>query len=286
MKQPRILLFCAAGLLATSITATAEAQAPLINYQGVLPDAGSAPTTRKLSFNLYDFPNGVIPVWGPQQFDNVAVVNGRYDVILGTTDTGGRSLATVLDGKDKYLGVAVDGREILPRPLILGSAPAGSTTAPTAPLQTPVGASAVPPGTIVAYRSSRVPEGWLPCDGSAIPDGEQYGKLRELIGATVPDLRGLFLRGIGQNGDAAFRFPGDAARGLGDLQQDELKAHSHRFDDYTFSQNSGSGGKAWGSAGSSDIDNSPGSPFSHETAVYGGGETRPKNAAVYWIIKY
>ncbi|NJD05783.1 MAG: tail fiber protein, partial [Methylococcaceae bacterium] len=234
MIQPRILLLCAAGLLATSATA-AEAQAPLINYQGALPDAGPAPTTSKLSFNLYDFPNGVIPVWGPQQFDNVAVVNGRYDVILGTTDTAGRSLSVVLDGKDKYLGVTVDGREILPRPLILGSAPAGSATSPPPNQQTPAAISAVPPGTIVAYRSGRVPEGWLPCDGSPIPEGEQYGKLRDLIGVAVPDLRGLFLRGIGQNSDAGFRFPGDAARGLGELQQDELKAHSHRFDDYTFS---------------------------------------------------
>lgn len=285
MKLQNVMLLLSAGLFVGS-PAAAEPQPPLINYQGALADAGPQPSTRKLSFNLYDFPNAVIPIWGPQQFDNVAVVNGRYDVILGTTDAAGRSLAVVLDGKDKYLGVTVDGREILPRPLILGSAPVGSATPPPPNQPTPAAAGAVPPGTIVAYRSSRVPEGWLPCDGSPIPEGEQYGKLRDLIGAAVPDLRGLFLRGIGQNSDATYHYPGDAARGLTELQQDELKAHSHRFDDYTFSQNSGSGGKAWGSAGGSDIDNAPGSPFSHETAVAGGGETRPKNAAVYWIIKY
>jgi microcystin-dependent protein len=277
------MLLLGAGLL-VGTAAAAEPQPPLINYQGALADAGPQPTTRKLSFNLYDFPNAVMPIWGPQQFDNVAVVNGRYDVILGTTDTAGRSLAVVLDGKDKYLGVAVDGREILPRPLILGSAPAANPPASTLPGPAPT--SAVPPGTIVAYRSGRIPDGWLLCDGSAIPEGEQYGRLRELIGATVPDLRGLFLRGIGQNSDPAYRYEGDAARGLSELQQDDFKAHSHRFDDYTFSQNAGSGGKAWGSAGGSDIDNSPGSPFAHETAAAGGGETRPKNAAVYWIIKY
>ena len=144
----------------------------------------------------------------------------------------------------------------------------------------------LPAGAVVALWSVQIPLGWLLCDGSAVPEGSQYDKLRALVNGKLPDLRGVFLRGAGQNGEAAYRYEGDASRAIGSLQLDEFKAHVHAFDDFTFSENNGVPGKAWGSAGKSDIDNSPGSPFKHETAAAGGGETRPKNAAVNWIIKY
>jgi microcystin-dependent protein len=182
-------------------------------------------------------------------------------------------------GKDRYLGITVDGQELRPRSQIL---PTASTAPPPAH---EVGTT--PPGSIVAYASERIPDGWLLCDGSSIPEGPAYERLREIFKTgKLPDLRGVFLRGVGQNADPAFRYSGDASREVLQFQADEFKAHEHRFDDFTFSENSGVPGKAWGSSGKSDIDNSPGSPFSHLTASSGGAETRPKNAAVYWMIKY
>jgi hypothetical protein len=273
-------------VLGTALPARGE-PAPLIDYQGFLTDAAGAPLSgsKRLTFSLYDSPTAAAAFWGPQIFEGVPVVNGRFDVILGTTDIAGRSLAGVAGFPEKYLGITVDGTEIQPRQTVLRSAPppaeSGANAGEAAPRL-----DGVPPGTLVAYWSSRIPDGWLLCDGSAVPEGARYDRLRGLIGERVPDLRGLFLRGIGQNADPAFRYEGDAGRTLAQLQQDELKSHAHVFDDYTFSENAGSGGNAWGSAGRSDIDNVPASPYSHSTGHTGGGETRPKNAAVYWIVKY
>jgi hypothetical protein len=54
----------------------------------------------------------------------------------------------------------------------------------------------IPVGTIMAFPTQSIPNGWLRCDGSAIPAGNQYNALRTLLGTTtVPDLRGQFLRG-------------------------------------------------------------------------------------------
>ena len=57
-----------------------------------------------------------------------------------------------------------------------------------------------PTGIILPFtgKASKVPPGWLLCDGSAIPSSGIYNNLRAVLGATnVPDLRGVFLRGFG-----------------------------------------------------------------------------------------
>lgn len=280
-----------AAFLAIASSANAEPGPPLIQYQGTLtnPDSTPAQGPKKLIFNLYDSPAATSAIWGPQIFDNVVLLDGKYAVILGTTDSTGRSLADVAGVKEKYLGITVDGQELPAKLQILAAPPSpapvasdaarGAESAHTVP-------DGVPAGTVVAHWSEKVPDGWLLCDGSLVPEGPRYDRLRAVIGGNLPDLRGLFLRGIGQNSNPAFRYEGDAARGLWQFQQDEFKSHDHKFDDYTFSANAGYGGTAWGSAGASDLDNVPGSPFLHATAKTGGEETRPRNAAVYWIIKY
>ncbi len=58
----------------------------------------------------------------------------------------------------------------------------------------------VPVGTIVPYfnkSNSAIPAGWHLCDGSDVPNTEQFKDLRNLVGQTFPDLRGRFL--LGQN---------------------------------------------------------------------------------------
>ena len=54
----------------------------------------------------------------------------------------------------------------------------------------------VPTGAIMPFvgGSSDVPEGWLLCDGSAIPTDDYTADLRGLIGANTPNLNGVFLR--------------------------------------------------------------------------------------------
>lgn len=289
--KPNPYPFLLAALLAITSFVHAEPGPPLIQYQGTLTNPDSTPVQglKKLIFNLYDSPAATSAIWGPQVFDNVALLDGKYAVILGTTDSAGRSLADIAGVNEKYLGITVDGQELPAKLQILAAPPPPAVASELAKSvaeparDVPDG---VPPGTVVAYWSERIPDGWLLCDGSLVPEGPRYDRLRGVIGGNLPDLRGLFLRGIGQNSNPGFRYEGDAARGLWQFQQDEFKEHEHKFDDYTFSANAGYGGTAWGSAGASDLDNVPGSPFLHATARTGGEETRPKNAAVYWIIKY
>jgi len=62
---------------------------------------------RKLEFNLYDAPIAGNKVWGPQVFDNVPIIGGRFNVILGATDTGERSLVGAFGASQRYLGFKV-----------------------------------------------------------------------------------------------------------------------------------------------------------------------------------
>lgn len=88
-----------------------------------------------------------------------------------------------------------------------------------------------PAGTVMAFAAGRVPEGWLPCDGSAVAI-ERYPDLYHAIGTTygpggkprmfrLPDLRGRFVRGW-NNG---------SGRKLGTYQDDCLQRHAHAFDE-------------------------------------------------------
>ena len=111
-------LFCIIAHADTSVP-------PLINYQGMLTDADGNPmtgTTKKLEFNIYDSATGGTIIWGPQIFNTVPLINGKFNVILGTTDNPGRSIVEAFGAKDRYLGIKVDiGSELVPRQQILSA---------------------------------------------------------------------------------------------------------------------------------------------------------------------
>ncbi len=250
---------------------------PLINYQGMLTDAeGKALTgTRNLEFNLYDSATNGNHAWGPQIFVNVPLTNGQFNVILGTTDTAGRSIADAFQSKDCYLSVKIgDGQEISPRQQIL-SAPY-ALQAEKAKHHSNI----IPAGTIVPYWSHTAPPGWLMCDGSEIPSDSEYEKLRAMVGNTVPDLRGVFLRGLNNGRNDGLHDPDDE-RELGSFQYDQFQSHTHK----------------WGAYQKDSMSNGTRDPIvpgtSYETSpptqdgdVRCGSETRPKNIAVNFIIKY
>lgn len=263
------------------ISPVAVEAASLMNYQGVLtePDGTPASGIHKLSFSLYETPSATAAIWGPQVFGRVPVTDGHYAVILGTTDNMGRNLDDIPESGEYVLSIQLDDQETATRLSM-------EQTKVRPPDKNLEHKDDTPSGIIVAYTGHQIPEGWLLCDGSLIPEGNQYDRLREQVGHSVPDLRGLFLRGLGQNSKPEFHYAGDDSRAILQLQQDELAHHEHPVDDYTFSENAGSGGTAWGHLGQSDIDNAPASPYRHNTHSYGGEETRPNNAGVHWIIKY
>lgn len=140
----------------------------------------------------------------------------------------------------------------------------------------------VPIGSIqaLAYVPSVLPTGYLACDGSAI-SRTTYADLFSIIGTTygsgdlsttfnLPDLRGVFLRGLDQGKGY------DPGRVIGTYQADDNKAHVHQYTAYRqptagFSVSyTGGGNTEYGTFDTSST----------------GSEARPKNIAIVYVIKF
>jgi len=185
-------------------------------------------------------------------------------------------------------------------------------------------ANGVPVGTIVAYGGddiNKIPDGWLLCDGASVLKTD-FPQLYNIIGDAwgtsgasfnLPDLRGRFLRGVdmgqGRDPDAASRTVSNPGGNTGDvagtLQNDTMQSHNHTIHDpgHTHSPASSTYNrvlKVDGAGTLEDADNTQSEPnlwsqqvlsLTHATTNIkldpaGGQETRPVNAAVYYIIKY
>jgi len=136
-------------------------------------------------------------------------------------------------------------------------------------------------GMVVPFALSSAPIGWLACDGSAV-SRSTYSKLFTSIGTTfgvgdgsttfnVPDLRGEFLRGF-DNGRGI-----DSGRVFGSAQTDLIKEHTHTYigTDHTSWYNVGTVTPSQSLLQASKI-----------SGVTGGVETRPRNIALLYCIKY
>jgi len=131
-------------------------------------------------------------------------------------------------------------------------------------------------GTVAAFAAQTPPDGWLECDGSSV-SRSVYADLFAVIGTTygsasgtefnLPDLRGEFVRGW-DNGAGV-----DSGRVFGSNQDDSMADHVH-------AQN---GGLSPGFTGSN-VANS--NQDTDEQVESGTGETRPRNVALLYCIKY
>lgn len=156
-----------------------------------------------------------------------------------------------------------------------------------------------PPGVILPYASPSLPppRGWLLCDGRFVSRTE-YARLFGVLGTVwgagvdgntfrVPDLRGMFLRGVsmdsGRDPDAASRpavHPGGATgNAVGSYQADAFKEHNHKIGTQGNNNENFYGLIPGGLSGYSGGHN-------RATGFEGGSETRPKNVNVHYIIKY
>jgi microcystin-dependent protein len=156
-----------------------------------------------------------------------------------------------------------------------------------------------PSGSVIAYAGdpTKVPTGWLLCDGSTI-QRSMYPALFAAIGTSwgsadglsfnIPDLRGRFLRGVSgttkNDPDCATRdVPvGSAATGcnaVGTLQADAIGSHSHTT---TIQAQGTQPGVNTPSLGASLNNNGS---VTVPSSAAGAAESRPKNAAVAYIIK-
>lgn len=138
-----------------------------------------------------------------------------------------------------------------------------------------------PAGIISAWGVNTVPYGWLECNGAAISRAV-YANLFANIGTTfgagngtttfnVPDLRGEFIRGW-DNGRGI-----DSGRAFGSAQSDLLKSHFHIMKKFNRSTGAGTGFFAMDDNGTDGSEN---------TEATGGAETRPRNVALMFCIRF
>jgi microcystin-dependent protein len=170
--------------------------------------------------------------------------------------------------------------------------------------------SFVPAGAVMAFAMNLVPTGWLHANGSAV-SRTTYSALWTALGTTsspygqgdgsttfnLPDLRGYFVRGSGVNSD------GTASGTFGAKQADQFQTHGHSASsnstgahthsviqtiDNNGAFNSGSGRPRYGSGGTTGSDGAHSHTITVSSPNSGttGTETRPKNIAMLYCIKF
>lgn len=202
----------------------------------------------------------------------------------------------------------------------------------------------VPSGTVVAYAGEiddtngvvEVRKGWLLCNGAAVshtdfPDlfnaiqsshgnGSDSDFPKPGASFNLPDLRGLFLRGVNDGRTGPLSDPehaddrrpqnhmgGNVGNRVGSVQHfatampgtafqtlEETQTHRHPYSDAHFAEVDAGRHGLKGNKGDSDNDNgrhttnqvtSPNDARHTHRIVGGDAETRPSNAYVHWIIK-
>ena len=146
--------------------------------------------------------------------------------------------------------------------------------------------SGVPVGTIVASMltpaefasQSGDPKEFDPSVSRwSLADGRDVTRAKFRAAALsdrVPDLRGMFLRGMNVGRRDGKEDPDDK-REVGHLQDDELKSHAHPLG---FGRHGLQNGKG-------DVDLEINGSPQESTLAVGGKETRPRNVAVYYYVK-
>ena len=96
---------------------------------------------------------------------------------------------------------------------------------PTKVMVQSVATSSIPVGTVIAWPSASWPadaDNWLECNGQTISSAV-YPELVALIGTTVPDYRGIVLRGLGSQTSAHYGNVTHSSAALGQLQGDGIR---------------------------------------------------------------
>ena len=176
----------------------------------------------------------------------------------------------------------------------------------------------VPVGSVFCIAHTSIPSGYVECNGASIPNGTgtvngvtaNFAPLRALIGSSLPDLRGEFIRGF-DNGRGV-----DSGRSMLSSQSADNQAHNHSA---SASSTAGAHSHALnyqrkhvedtgtaaitdirreggdGDGGSQTFTNDTTSGFMNNATVSvstsvsianNGSEARPRNVAMMYIIKF
>jgi phage-related tail fiber protein len=164
-----------------------------------------------------------------------------------------------------------------------------------------------------AGPADNIPEGWLLCDGSAISRSD-YSNLYNAIGVcwgtgdgattfNIPDLRGMFLRGVsgesGNDPDAESRVllkdnGGNTGNNVGSYQGDAIRNITGSFVSGSMTPGGNAGfcngvevlGPGGGQDGGGWASNTLRVNFDASAVVPIANDNRPKNVYVTYIIKY
>jgi microcystin-dependent protein/cytoskeletal protein CcmA (bactofilin family) len=142
-----------------------------------------------------------------------------------------------------------------------------------------------PPGTVITVAASTAPTGYLKANGASL-NTTTYASLFAAIGYTfggsgasftLPDLRGEFIRGWAD--DRAV----DTGRTFGSSQGESYLNHSHNVTNY-LAGSSLDGANSGGAVGV--FNHTSSGNKSTDSSTTGGTETRPRNIALLYCIKY
>ncbi|MCX5785431.1 MAG: phage tail protein [Elusimicrobia bacterium] len=158
-------------------------------------------------------------------------------------------------------------------------------------------------GMVSFFASSGAcPSGWVLADGKSYPTST-YPNLFAATGYvyggasgnfSVPDLRGIFMRGWNYGSNGSTTISTDTGRGFGTMQTDAFQGHKHTFLPYRYNSFRGDAAQRWADEISSDA-NSNATYYTRIGAPYPDGsngvprtasETRPANIALLPCIKY
>lgn len=140
--------------------------------------------------------------------------------------------------------------------------------------------------TIAAFPRTTAPAGWLKCNGAEI-SRTTYAALFAIVGTTfgagngtttfnLPDMRGEFIRGLDDGRGV------DTGRAMGSAQASDIEPHSH---DIRGVVSGGSGNTAY-SLGAVITGAVMGTAHPENIQNSTGTETRPRNVALLYCIKY
>lgn len=166
----------------------------------------------------------------------------------------------------------------------------------------------VPIGTILPYAGPidalhQLPVNWMLCNGDELPQAGDYKPLFDKVGLAwgtptvntnfkLPDLRGIFLRGLNNNGgkDPENRQIGSIQPAATQMPKNPFVNNPVNDHQHVAPTNNGQGGNFEVPMEARGFDYVGGAPTSlaggHNHTITGGDqETRPINAAVNWIIR-
>jgi microcystin-dependent protein len=143
----------------------------------------------------------------------------------------------------------------------------------------------LPAGAVMSFAMNSAPAGWLAADGSNV-NRTTYASLFSAISTTygvgdgsttfaLPDLRGYFVRGVGVAGQNGANSDGTVSGTFGAKQADNFKSHTHTVFGLQGGPFTSTGIYLSGVTGT-DV----------TSAATGGTETRPKNIAMLYCIKF